>query len=472
MINKNSLHRVLPFLLGLLTVAILVLRVIDIPLMGPHKTRQADTLFTGYSYCIGDSTFLYPKVAHRENTDGIAIGEFPLFSAMVSWPCRMTGKWSEVTAKVITYWFWLLNLLIWSQWYRRRSLHKRASSSSTLFRYLDQPHGDIEPDTLNLVEENRNNKVPMSHTHNPSRESLLSFVLFFAFTPLLLTYLLIPIPDTLGLSIAGIAALLWQNKDKISWILGAVCFGVAFMVRPYLFPLLIVVAPSPLIGLVSFGLCGLGYIFWFKYWIQHTQIWYYLTDTKPITSLFTSGWKVPRSLLDQIFLQHLNYIGVIPFYKTLTRNRRLLISWVFAILFILLVKGDHFVNHAYYFTAAGFISVIAMADGFLSFSKRNKIIFSYLFVALGIFAIQHHWHKPDSKRYLEIPQLVEKQNIPFSERIAVFDSFSPQTLYYAKRVGWYFEKDKWQGPTSCPKEANWALLFDSEDHPFIVVCEK
>lgn len=475
MINKASSHRVLPLLIGLIVVFILVLRVIDIPLMGPHKTRQADTLFTGYSYCIGDSTFLYPKVAHRENTEGVAIGEFPLFSAIVSWPCRLTGEWSEVSAKMITYFFWLLNLLVWSQWYRRRSSSKRnQSGGAIIFRYLNrQHHEDTEPDNLNLVEEDRNSKIPLNHDHSSSKESLLSFLLFFTFTPLLLTYLLIPIPDTLGLILTGCAALLWQNKSKTSWILGSLFFALAFLVRPYLFPLLIMIAPSLPIGFFSFGLCCLGYLFWFKYWIQHTQIWYYLTETKAITSLFTSGWKVPRSLLDQISLQHLNYIGLIPFYKALERNRRLLVAWVFAIAFILLLKGDHFVNHAYYFIAAGFISVIAMLDGFLSFKRKGKIIFSYLFVALGIFAVQHHWHKPDNKRYLEIPQLIEKQNIPFTERIAVFDTFSPQTFYFAKRVGWYFEKDQWQGPNSCPKEAHWALLFDpKDDHPYLVACEQ
>jgi hypothetical protein len=56
------------------------------PLVGVHFIRQADTLFTAYSYCKEDSSFLYPRIVHRENTSGVSIGEFPLFSYVLSLP--------------------------------------------------------------------------------------------------------------------------------------------------------------------------------------------------------------------------------------------------------------------------------------------------------------------------------------------------------------------------------------------------
>jgi len=452
-------HRIVPQVLGLLILFIVTVRVLDIPLMGPHKTRQADTLFTGYSYCIGDSTFFYPKVAHRENTDGIAIGEFPLFSALISLPCRWTGEWSEVTAKIITYILWILNFFVWSQWYyRRQRLTDQLSSPSV------------------------KDRMPYSYDSYDSNEVKWGFLLFFVFSPLTITYLLMPLPDNLGLLSIGLAALFWQKQPSsqkngtpypsLLWCLGSLLFALGFLIRPYLFPLLLVTAPSLRSGLLSFGFCVLGYLFWFKYWIHHTQIWYYLTDTKPFTSLFTNGWKVPKSLFDQLSLNHLSYIGVIPFYLALKKNKQLLLAWIFSLLFILLLKGDHFVNHAYYFMAAGFISIIAMCDGFWNLSKKTQTVYRYAYVFLGLYLVQHHWHKPDNQRYLTLPQLMENQKIALTDRIAVYDTFSPQTLYLAKHVGWYLEKDQWKGPSSCPKGARWALLFDpKDDHPYLVTCE-
>lgn len=413
--------------LGFVALATLVIRVLDVPLTGTHKVRQADTLFTGYSYCIGDSSFLLPKIAHREATSGIAIGEFPLFSFLISLPCQITGTWSEIPPKLITYALWILNLCIWVLWFKR--------------------------------------KVPRSAQLNP-----YAFLLFLGFSPLFLTYLLIPIPDALAMLSLGIAALLWQRPQRIFHLSGAIFFTLAFAIRPYLFPTLILLMPSWKTGAGAFLLCGLFYLIWFKYWIQHTQIWYYLTDTKPISSLVTNGWRPPLALIQQILLNHLNYIGLLPFALAVKKNKNYLLAWLLSIAFILILKGDHFVNHAYYFMATGLISVIAMAEGFLELSDKKQKIFAFFFVFMGLIAIQHNWRPLSHQRAITLPQLMEQNHVAFADRIAVYDTFNPQTLYFAKRVGWYFEKTDWKGPMTCPKEAKWALLFDSEDRPSLVQC--
>lgn len=426
--QKSNFHRI-AIALGLLVLFVLIVRVLEFPLTGTHKIRQADTLFTGYSYCIEDSTFLYPKIAHREHTDGIAIGEFPLFSALISLPCQITGRWSEVIPKLITYALWILNLLIWGLWFRRKN--------------------------------------PDSVKNHPE-----AFLLFFIFTPLLLTYLLIPIPDVLAVAILGLGGICWQEKKAPWLVLGGVLFTLAFVMRPYLFPLLMVLAPNWLSALGTFGLCGVVYLIWFKYWIHHTQIWYYLTDTKALSSLLDAGWKAPGSLAQQILLNHLNYIGLWPLMIAFKSHRRLLFAWASSIAFILLLKGDHFVNHAYYFMATGLISAIAMSEGYLTLSQNKKKVFTVLFVIMGLLAVQHNWRPPVDDRPWSLTQLMEANGVKFTERIAVYDTFNPQTLYLAKRVGWYFEKHEWKGPASCPKEATWALLFDEKDKPSLIPCQK
>ncbi|MEY4616283.1 MAG: hypothetical protein RJB66_1243 [Pseudomonadota bacterium] len=415
---------------GLAIIGLLIFINLENPLTGTHKIRQADTLFTGYSYCIGDSTFLFPKIAHRESTSGVAIGEFPLFSALISIPCQLTGHWSEVPPKIITYFLWLLNLLIWTQWFKRRT--------ST------QNHA------------------------NP-----YAFQLFFIFSPLLLTYLLIPLPDALAVLILGLAALCWQRLDskRLQWT-GTFLFSLSFLMRPYLFPTLLILAPTKNVTLRTFGVCGIAYLLWFKYWIRHTEIWYYLTDIKPLSSLLASGWKAPSALLQQVSLNHMNYIGLIPFYFAVKRNKKLFFAWLSSILFIVVLKSDHFVNHAYYFMATGLITVVAMADGFLELNLKKQKIFTGLFVVMGVLAIQHNWRPPINLRHKNLPKIIKENNVAFEEKIAVYDTFDPQTLYLAKRVGWYFEKADWNGPQSCPTTARWALLFDSKDNPHLIACQK
>lgn len=67
---------------------------------------------------------------------------------------------------------------------------------------------------------------------------------------------------------------------------------------------------------------------------------------------------------------------------------------------------------------------------------------------------------------------MNEKHVTFSEKIAVYDTFDPQTFYLAKRTGWYFEKTEWKGPQSCPENATWALLFDSEDKPNLIPCQR
>jgi hypothetical protein len=193
---------------------------------------------------------------------------------------------------------------------------------------------------------------------------------------------------------------------------------------------------------------------------------------KSLSSLFAGGWKATASLAQQILLNHLNYIGILPFIIAIKNHKRLLIAWLSSLAFILILKSDHFVNHAYYFMATGIISAIAMTEGYLTFSQHKQKIFTALFVLMGLLAVQHNWRPPVDQRPWSLPKLMEEHQVKFSERIAVYDTFAPQTLYLAKRVGWYFEKSEWKGPSSCPKEATWAMLFDNQDKPSLIRCQK
>ena len=166
------------------------------PLQGVHTIRQSDTTFAAYSYCYEGTEFLKPKVAHRGATSGIAIGEFPLYSFIMSLPCQIRGTWSEYDPKFLILLLWILNLLVWTAWAKV---------------YL-KPH---EP---------------------------AAFSIFLGFSTFSLLFMTIALPDNLAFFLIGLAAYLkTYSQKKLSLIASSLLFILAFAIRPYLIPLILLV---------------------------------------------------------------------------------------------------------------------------------------------------------------------------------------------------------------------------------------
>ncbi len=83
------------------------------PLQGILKVRQADTLMSGWSMCVEKTNPFKPKIAHRDDTEGIAIGELPIASWYFASSCFLTSSWSEWAIKLQVLILYIGLIAIW-----------------------------------------------------------------------------------------------------------------------------------------------------------------------------------------------------------------------------------------------------------------------------------------------------------------------------------------------------------------------
>lgn len=373
---------------------------LDSPLLGSHSWRQADTLFTAYSYCYEGSEFLKPKIAQRENTDGVAIGEFPLYSWVVSLPCQASGQWSEAFPKVLSWFlFWFGSLLF----------------SLTLVRKWGR------------------------------KESFFDFATLLLCAELTLTYFTRALPDVMAFFLIASAGAIWtgQRYPKVfstRYLTGLALAVCAFLIRPYLVLLIFFVLPF---GVFRWLLCGLAiqyaYNWWFLDHAKQSTIDYYLMRPKP----FLEAWsELPGSVLPfmrHTFKDHLNYI-LLPFFL-LGFFRRFLTAgfWWAATLLVLFVSGRHFTTHPYYMLAPAILA-LSMAWSMIPTSNVARYSIIFIFSFIGIANSQHHFHGHRNNVWKDMKELASSRTEP-QEPIVTLTSLGnqvPTFLYYAKRTGWSY----------------------------------
>lgn len=399
------------------------------PLQGVHEWRQADTMFASYFYCTEEGVeFLKPKIGPRGETAGVAIGEFPLYSYLMSLKCKATGSWDEVTPKLVSY--LILFLLIWSwgvYFYRRFG--------------KDQP------------------RDPWVWTA------------LFLFAPISLAFLTLPIPDGFALLLYSAIAHLWLRSERWAKILGVLIFPIAFTIRPYYFPLLFLITDSIFLWGASLFLAGLAYLFWFKYWVYQSDLkQYYETELHSVSALMH---EIPRALpemIGQLFRDHWNFFGVVFFWKGFRDNKRLSIVWLISLALIIGLRGDHFVVHKYYLLGAAVLGFYIMYRGYWKTSPRYRNALLALMAVAGIVSVQHLWLTASTKANREIREMSLATTAP-TDKVAAFLGPSPAWLYFTLRTGWVLSPETYVGPKSCPAGANFALIRNQDQYQFIP-CEK
>jgi hypothetical protein len=386
------------------------------PLQGPHKIRQADTLFSSYSYCKENADFLRPRIMHREGTNGVAVGEFPLYNYVMSMPCKVTGVWSVSVLRAITFLFFVLNFFL-------------------IGFTLIKAWGRVRWEWLTL---------------------------FWFFTPLWFVYGPMPIPDGFTL-----ALFLWAwnssltKKTKIAGFFQNLLLVLVFLIRPYFFPLFWLVRRDIKRFIILTALCALGYLVWFKWWVpQVTEIDYYAISNKPMRELFENWWPVVNAFVEQTLYHHVNYIGAILFIAAIMKEKELFLCWCFAWAFILAVKADHFVNHPYYMISAAFFALLLMlkSDFFDKAGKKATTTFAVLYVIVCIAGVQHHYFRKADWIY-QAGEKVQEQT-QFSEKIAMYGGRKIVYFYAALRTGWTLPYEDFKNGEDCPQGAVWAWHVD------------
>lgn len=376
---------------------------INTPLQGMHQVRQADTLMTSVLYCMEGAPFLEPRISFRGPLEkGIAIGEFPLFSYLVSMPCKVTGQWYEFIPKIFVYLLFLFGLIIWGQVFFKNEKEKR-----NLFYLLS-----------------------------------LSVAAVW-------TYLLIPIPDALVYFLFSVAAYLLKRDSSTRLtslfltLLSIVCFTLGFIIRPYFVFLLpfLYWRSRDIRYVLSLVPMVIAYIWWYKIVSQSNDLLFYYYTGMPSFSHMWDHW-FPSLQTAWYFLlrDQLSFFGIV--FVVLAFSKHKIESLYLALVFMLMyfLRGDHLNGHQYYFTGLSIIILFLASEGaaqVASIVKRNLLIVGMLISM--IISEQHHWHKPPFDAY-KIRNYVA-ENTKSSERICTRNLGLSLGFYYSLRTGW---ADIWQ----------------------------
>ena len=403
------------FFVGFFLTAMVWLYTSISPLEGIHSIRQADTLFAGYSYCVEGSSFALPKIAHRENTSGVAIGELPLFSYILSWPCQLTGQWSEVTPKIITWIFLMLALGVWGMWFQRS--------------YPERWPG------------------------------FYGFAFLFLISTQVQLHWTIPIPDIFAVLIFGLS-LLWAEKK---WILSVLFFALGFWIRPYFLPLILLV-PQRKRWFWYVLACVPIYFFWYKYWILKSQIEYYNTKVLSLKELQAALPATVQAVLTRFFRNDVNFVGVVLLFFAFRKVKYDFWLWLTAatsLAFVVILKGDHLVNHGYYLGASSLLWILLMSVGLREAPPKMVPWLLGIYLLVMVANTQHLWRHLGLVKQEEVLALIKEKGVAPTDKIATYLTDWPQDatyLYWAKRTGWSLRKIDFDEAHPCPKGAQFFML--------------
>lgn len=394
----------------------------DRPLQGIHGHRQADTLFTAYNYCLEGGQFLRPHVIHSGDGAGISIGELPLFSYILSWPCRVTGVWSETAAKWVTWIIFIFAGMVWTTW------------------ILQQPR--------------------VRQWKEKNQVQPFEVFAIYLFTSIFLVHLSIPIPDGLALLLIGLAGLSSRlEKRGLGAILSVGFFALGFWIRPYLIFLLPLIEPNWRRWFWSVAVCGVVYFFWYKWWAPHesTFMYYNISILSP-AEMMNQFPKALLSAIKQIIFEHTNIIGVYLLWKGVRAEKSWRLYWLGALLGVLLLRGMHIFHHNYYLLASATMAWCLLVLGYVTQTRSRRWKIFAGFLVIGLIHNQHLWHRPKTDPWPLIQKQVRELSIGEKSLIAVYGD-SPTDLYYAKRHGFLLGEPN-KGGEGCPTSAEFYMFYE------------
>lgn len=424
----------------LLTLLGMWINVLPIPLNGAHQWRQADTLVTGYYFFNEETNIGYPKVAARNGTDGVAIGEFPLYSYIIGMTARAIGEWSEVTPKIINAFFFLLAFVSWGAFLRRK----------------------------------------FGYTEN----DWMFWTLAFVATPLSLVYLTIPMPESIALACFGGAAWLWtrpfEKKKSLQTlkefsptdIIAAALFILGFVIRPYHIWLLFVIAPNIYQMAVVLVLCCASFFGWYRWWAgQATTLHGYFgigfeSPSAVLSALPKAFQSIPKRLIDQTLI-----IGLWPLWRGIKQAPLWGLGFFASWGTMMLLKPTHIPAHPYYLMNAGIFASVLMYLGMRTFSITTANIFGVIFIITSFVTVQHQFRP--NREWPQIEALVNQvaSQSDETDRVASYLGVNPKWHYFIKRRGSMHEPIEYQGVAHCPYDAKYFLYQNSEGAFVFAMCE-
>lgn len=388
-------------------------------LNGPHEHRQADSVFSGYFYCMEeDSQFLRPKIAPRGATDGVAINEFPIYAFVLGKVCQLKGGWDEVTPRVVSLLFAILSgILFWKSLLKKYELN-----------------GDVDG------------------------QGWLEFLAIYLLLPVTWTFFSIPMPESTALFFYSIAAYLWTGfpKKKSIFALGGIFFAIGFLIRPFYILFLFFFVPNFLLSGIVLAVCIFLFWFWYRYWdsMVTTTPGYFGIRLQSTQEILQS---VPHalSMLPSRILGHTAIVGLLSFYLIRKKYFQVVLFYVAAIGMMYVLKPTHVGAHAYYLMNAGLFSAFAIFLSFGLMTEKQKIASLIVLLLVTFSSTQHNFHRNGNWERTQ-SALKEFGELPQEAVVATYLGGNPQWLYYLKRTGYIFEPADFKG--QCPPNATHYLI--------------
>lgn len=383
------------------------------PVKGVHQVRQVDTLYQGYSICTGESTLLVSKILDRKGTSGISMGEPILIGYLFAIPCFLGFGWQEWWPSLLAIFFTALCALLFIRWVSRR--------------------------------------FPWALAHSYQR---VNFFLMLFFSNFALSYLVIPIPDFFALFIFLLA--LEFEHQKSGKFLSPLLFTVSFLIRPYLFPVIILFQWRKT-QVAAFVMAVIAYLGWY---------WAYIPGVSEVGNYSTGRdhmiWKDIVSGLEAIVERFsIEILGIVllwPIIKGFKKTpeiKKLLVYTLGACVFLLALKSQHLYHHGYYFLACFVFLSLAAVMGLSFLSEKQSSWIITLFVILGL-AHTHHLYRKDGSIVPELLAQKAQLGIKPEDPIASFTGIQdPKYLYLMKQTGWSLDPSE----KKCPEGHHFAVTI-------------
>lgn len=392
-------------------------------LNGPHEHRQADSVFSGYFYCIEPgSQFLFPHVGPRGETSGVAINEFPVYAYILGKICQIKGSWDETTPRVVSLLFALLaGLLFWKTLLKKFNLDPKQMGN-----------GWVE------------------------------FLMIFILLPVNWTFFSIPMPESTALFFYAVSAYLWTvyPKQKLVFTISAAFFLLGFLIRPFYILFLFFFIPSWIASVIILGLCIFLFWFWYRYWDSHvtTVPGYFGIHMETLSEILAS---VPRALaiLPNRILGQTALVGLYSLYLIRKKYSWVVIFYLASIAMMYILKPTHVEAHAYYLLNAGLFASFGIFLSLHLMSPKQRNWFLVLFLVYSFSVTQHNFHS--NGNWERTHKALEAHGpLPENAVVATYLGMSPQWLYFLKRTGYIFEPSQFNG--TCPSKATQFLMTSTE----------
>jgi hypothetical protein len=434
------------------------LPVLGAPVGGQHHMwRQADTAAVARNLAFESPDIFHPRMDMREDKTGITGMEFPVYQAVVAVFMAVTRSDADFFGKLVALlstvgcWLLLARLLTRRLGLSPWAVHVACASVPILLGYADKFMPESTALLLALITAER----VESWWHSGQRRELVQGTVAMALACLARPYMVF-----FGLFILVGAVMALRRREK-------------------LLPLLV----SGVVALVPFGL-------WYGLWCPHLVRAYgtdYFFTGSPVgenlAQLATRGfYKELGEVLTWFYVKKpLVLLAIIGLGAAPALVRASRSPWWTVVLLVglpvvtlpllLLVIGDHFQPHIYYFFGLVPSVVLWLALGLDVVLRHATPAFPVAAVfavanALGTFPAHFSVHDVEWVRYRDVVAQVEK-DVPPTDLVVVENlGHFPWHLHPIRRRGWVVDRVKMDDATFMRDVANrggrWVLWLDKD----------